>query len=560
MSSAGYDGSIRIDTRVNTNGFNAGIKKITTSAGAALATIAEKTKSIGKKAGETLIVVAYKVGGAFKWVGSTLLNGFKKVLGIVTGIMGILAVGIIFGNELLEKLTRDIDKTSKYNELVMKMKDSFNGLKGALLSVFATLLTAAMPIITKVINWLTTMLNKLNMIIAAWLGQKTVLQAVVTSTAQIAKNNEKSKKAAQGALAAFDQINVLQKSESDSSAAENALSPISFKEVPIDEGIAQKVADVKGKWIEFVDGAKTKWQEFKDFIFWDNWKEFFGRVWEDVKIVWANFIDFAILLWNNFIDTWTRIFANTSEIISGIKENIIKFFNGIKEFITGVFTGDWALAWQGIKDIVSAAFDNLWLIIKGTITNIGIFLSGWGKALKIIFEPVLQWLEERFVTAKTKILAVWESIKLGFQNAFGGIKDFAKNSINSIIDFINRLVQGVVSGINTIINAANGVGTFIPGFEPLNNIDAPKIPKLATGAVIPPNAAFAAILGDQRNGKNLEAPEGLIRQIIREEMQGGIGGDLTVSMPVYLDGQKIYENQKRIQTRQGRSLLKGGVA
>ena len=47
---------------------------------------------------------------------------------------------------------------------------------------------------------------------------------------------------------------------------------------------------------------------------------------------------------------------------------------------------------------------------------------------------------------------------------------------------------------------------------------------LASGAVIPPNAPFAAILGDQRNGRNLEAPEGLIRQIFQEEMAEFLGG------------------------------------
>ena len=43
------------------------------------------------------------------------------------------------------------------------------------------------------------------------------------------------------------------------------------------------------------------------------------------------------------------------------------------------------------------------------------------------------------------------------------------------------------------------------------------MPRLATGAVIPPRQEFMAVLGDQKNGRNLEAPEGLIRQIVREE-------------------------------------------
>ena len=48
-------------------------------------------------------------------------------------------------------------------------------------------------------------------------------------------------------------------------------------------------------------------------------------------------------------------------------------------------------------------------------------------------------------------------------------------------------------------------------------VSIPNIPLLAQGAVIPPNAPFMAMLGDQRNGTNLEAPEDLIRQIVREE-------------------------------------------
>lgn len=56
---------------------------------------------------------------------------------------------------------------------------------------------------------------------------------------------------------------------------------------------------------------------------------------------------------------------------------------------------------------------------------------------------------------------------------------------------------------------------------PQQSFSAAGIPQLATGAVIPPNRRFTAVLGDQRNGMNLEAPEGLIRKIVREESGGG---------------------------------------
>ena len=49
------------------------------------------------------------------------------------------------------------------------------------------------------------------------------------------------------------------------------------------------------------------------------------------------------------------------------------------------------------------------------------------------------------------------------------------------------------------------------------------VPYLAQGAVIPPNKEFMAVLGDQKNGNNIEAPESLIRRIVREESGSGNG-------------------------------------
>lgn len=90
------------------------------------------------------------------------------------------------------------------------------------------------------------------------------------------------------------------------------------------------------------------------------------------------------------------------------------------------------------------------------------------------------------------------------------------------------MANKVIDGINTVINALNalsfempdwlGGGSFGFNIGPLDNI---ALPRLATGAVIPPNREFMAVLGDQKSGYNIEAPEDLIRKIVREESGGG---------------------------------------
>ena len=56
---------------------------------------------------------------------------------------------------------------------------------------------------------------------------------------------------------------------------------------------------------------------------------------------------------------------------------------------------------------------------------------------------------------------------------------------------------------------------------PVSSVD---LPRLASGAVIPPNREFLAVLGDQRQGMNLEAPADMIRQMVADGIRAaGIG-------------------------------------
>lgn len=116
------------------------------------------------------------------------------------------------------------------------------------------------------------------------------------------------------------------------------------------------------------------------------------------------------------------------------------------------------------------------------------------------------------------------------------------SAISEMQAYINGL-QGKDVYVNVITRQLDGLGANQGGSSSsgssgaldFNSYAMPRsIPYLASGAVIPPNAPFAAVLGDQRNGTNLEAPEGLIRDIFRSELADMISGmvegfDATVS-------------------------------
>lgn len=204
--------------------------------------------------------------------------------------------------------------------------------------------------------------------------------------------------------------------------------------------------------------------------------------------------------------------------------------------------------WDWVKETAGKVWD--WIVDKWEDAG------GWFK------EHVTDPIKEKFKTALD-----W--VKEKFETIFGGIKDFAKSTINSIIDVLNSMAQAIAKGINVLIDGLNslpnaelpkilGGGTI--GFN-IPRVTAPQIPRLATGAVIPPNAEFAAILGDQRHGRNLEAPEGLIRQIIQEEI-GNIEANVKIefggSMGQFVRELKPFIDKENI--RVGRSLIKGATA
>ena len=91
--------------------------------------------------------------------------------------------------------------------------------------------------------------------------------------------------------------------------------------------------------------------------------------------------------------------------------------------------------------------------------------------------------------------------------------------------FSSRSITPSYSGGRVSVSAGYRMANMLP-----EAYSARNLPHLANGAVIPPNQQFAAILGDQRNGTNLELPEGLLRRAIREEMSGMMTGtDVNIS-------------------------------
>lgn len=179
-----------------------------------------------------------------------------------------------------------------------------------------------------------------------------------------------------------------------------------------------------------------------------------------------------------------------------------------------------------------------------------------------------QMSEGQKVVAVFGALAIAAGILAVALHAIAGV-----GSIALVVAGIAAGAAGVIASLSAV-NAANAktasVGSASLGGglswanPPVASAASYSIPRLATGAVIPPNSEFLAVLGDQRTGRNLEAPESLLRQVVREE-SGGAGGD-PVNVNIRFEGslaQLARVLRPYIQAegvRKGGNLVKAGDA
>lgn len=236
------------------------------------------------------------------------------------------------------------------------------------------------------------------------------------------------------------------------------------------------------------------------------------------------------------------------ELIEGLK-NII---DGFGKFFKGVFTGDLKLAaegakqiWEGLKQTWNAIVNSIkdawdmfitWLQSKSPM--LAAIFQTYGNFISGLFNSIKQWLSGIIEFISGVFTGDWTK-------AWEGVKDIFKGIWNGIITAVEYAINFIINGINLLISALNTIHFEVPDWVPLIGgrsfgISIPLVsnvalPRLAQGAVIPPNREFLAVLGDQKSGTNIETPLATMVQAFKQGMNemGGMGGrSITVVMQV----------------------------
>lgn len=305
------------------------------------------------------------------------------------------------------------------------------------------------------------------------------------------------------------------------------------------EGISPFLTQLAERWDDIWQSVKAAWDKHGQPIF-DGIRtavqavgEFLVKTWETlIKPVWDHFMQVADQLWQEHLKPlWDKIL----DFIGNLIENSLIIFNEV------------------IMPIVNKIADYLYPVIETVMNSIIDVISTVYEVVSNIVSSIIDIADGlvKFITGAftDDMDKAFEGLNQMFKGLVNGIISLLEGFCNLGVSALNSLLKIMASVVNAIVDAINSISISVPEWVPFwggksigFNLDrvSPKlfeevkIPRLATGTVIPPNKEFLAVLGDQKQGTNIEAPLETIKQAFREALaeSGGSSRQMTVVLQV----------------------------
>lgn len=457
-------------------------------------------------------------------------------------------------------------------------RDAIAQLKGALLTLAQPLAQVIIPAFTTLVKVLTAVVYVIANVVSALFGTTAAESANAAKSLNDQKNAYKgvgsAAKSASKQLASFDEINKLSGESSGGSSADIA------PDFSFTDSISDRLKNI-AKDVALIGAGFALWKisEKLPGMLGDIGTKVAGiaiaiggllLLFDGLKDAWENGVD-----WGNL----TEILAGAAAAAFGLYTAFGKVGAGIALIISGA-----AMIVTAFKDIISngANLKNTLLLIAGIVaTGLGFFFLT-GSVIPLVIAGIAAVvvavlgltgnLEEFCQNFKENILGglidfitgvftgdwtkAWEGIKKVFKGIWNGIVMILESAVNLIIKGVNWLIGKLNSLLENSLLAKglDLIGIEFRGIPPIPEV---HIPRLAQGAVIPPNREFMAVLGDQKSGTNIETPLATMVQAFKQALaESGYGGSNEAVLVLDKDelGKVVYRLNKAEGTRIGVNL------
>lgn len=295
-----------------------------------------------------------------------------------------------------------------------------------------------------------------------------------------------------------------------------------------------------------------------------------GSVWEFLKPIIDTIIDVIMNVLEPVIDG-----------LCGIIGGIIDALSGVMDFITGVFTGDWSKAWEGLKTFLGGIIDAVASLFTGLFNTIRAIFKGAWDIIVSIWSVVSTWFNNTVIKPLANLFnGIWNTMKNGAQNAWNGIKNIfssvatffknifgnAWNGVKNIFSSGGRIFSGIkdgifnafrsvvntlIAGINKVVsipfNAINGALKTVRdisflGIEPFKGliklVNVPQIPSLETGGVLDKETIVrVAEYSNARSNPEIVSPRDMMKETMKEALEESNMNNTSQKVDVNITGK-----------------------
>jgi len=291
--------------------------------------------------------------------------------------------------------------------------------------------------------------------------------------------------------------------------------------------------------------------------------------------------DNGATLQKKIVNTLGRIASDVGKLIAILGVVALVVGNiplGIGLLIAGIAlfgVGEAALNWDLLKENTVQALANIlgaigpFIAIIGFVllfvpgmqaVGIGMIVAGLAAFAFSEIAPNWDFILEKLKECWANIKAWWKTnVSKYFTASYW--KELGKTAINGLISAFESGLNKLISGINRFIDSFNErfeVVRILTGFPPaVPAIPLVNLPRLAQGAVIPPNREFMAVLGDQKSGTNIETPLATMVQAFKTALaESGYSGSNEAYLMLDRDvlGKVVYKLNKSESNRIGVNL------
>ena len=304
-------------------------------------------------------------------------------------------------------------------------------------------------------------------------------------------------------------------------------------------------------WIDdnVITPVTDAWNAFSEFM-----SQLFEGIWIIIQAVWilaAGWFEENVI--NPIKEKWEGFKKKLEEIWTNVKSKVVEKWTEIKNWMEQNVIEPLKKKWEDFKLNIQNKF-------QAIVTKI-----------KEIFKPVIEWFRNTVIDPLTSRFNTFKKDTVTtFNSLWDIIKEGAKAAFNGVIIFVEKAVNGIIRGVNkflSIFDEAVSIASEITGdrWGGVTLLHEVSLPRLAQGAVIPPNKQFMAVLGDQKSGTNIETPLSTMVDAFNTALQqnGGAGQPITLNLMLpnkQMIAQYAIEGGQVLQMSRGRNpfLLERG--